>query len=165
MILTSNQPVTAVKAKLLPAIAFAIAVVAFGLPNAAQNRPTQQVMYLACADANDVIPELIELAPYGTGRVNRTMAWFENLVGIIKDLLSWIFDVRWKSGLSQVGHSVIGVDFGHARLHIDLTTIMNADWEAVEDVMPSKLQSPDDYILGLHFIRVIVDRECRRFLR
>jgi hypothetical protein len=119
----------------------------------------------ACARANLVITELIELAPYGTGWVNRTEARLENLIGVAGDLLSWILDTQPEGELSQAGKAVIAVDVGHTFLHFDLRTIMNANGEAVDDIMPSKLLSPADYTARIKALReFVVDPECRRLL-
>ncbi len=63
------------KAKLLPAIVFAIAIVAFGVSSSAQERPSRWAMIFACNQANTIIPELIELAPHAapSGRLSRAI--------------------------------------------------------------------------------------------
>lgn len=149
------------KAKLLLAIVFAIASVASGSANSAQDRSSRAEMISACSDANRLIPELIELAPYGAGVVNRTEAWFENLFGIIGDL----FNYHRKGELSEVGKAVIGMDIQYPFLYFDLSTIMNVDYEIVEYIMPSKLEQPRSFIIMLERLKeIIVDHECRRFL-
>ena len=153
------------RAKLIPIITFAIALLAFGLPNSAQDRPNRSAMLSACATANAGITELIELAPFGTGRTNRTTAWFEDLFGAIGDVLSWIFNTARNEQISQTSKAVFEVDVNHTYLHFDLMTILNAEYEVIEDIMPSKLDRPDVYIFSLKFIKEnYVDAECQRVL-
>ena len=141
------------KAKLLAIIVVAVAIVPFGLPSSGQIRLGARVS--ACQEANSLIPELIELAPYGTGWVNRTKAWIEGLLGAFGSA----------SKLSQVGRSVIALNIKHTFLYFDLKTIMNAHGKVVEEFLPSKLDPPVVYIHRLRFLKEnIVDRECKRFL-
>ena len=125
------------KAKLLAIIVVAVAMVPFGLPSSGQFWPSRSPMISACQEANSLIPELIELAPFGTGWVNRTKA-------SIEALLDSIFQRRGE--LSQVGRAVIAVDIKHTFLYFDLRTIMKASPSEVEEMMPSKLNPPVLYI-------------------
>lgn len=152
------------KAKLLAAIVIAIGIVAFGLTTSANDKPSRFEKTFACMNATGLIAELIAVAPYGTGPVNRTEAWFENLFDVIGDVLSLVFNFR-RGKLSRVSKSVISVDIRHTQLHFRLMTILYAEYEAVEEFMPSKLSSPATYIDELRVLKkAFVDPECRGFL-
>jgi len=153
------------KAQLLPTIILVIGIVAIGLAILAQDRPSRSEMIFACKQATGTIPELIEAAPYGAGRVNRTKAWFENMFGIIGEVSSSIFNTQKKSELSKVGKAVIRLDLSHTSLHIALTTIIYADFESVEELMPSKLLPPADYINEITALKeAFIDPKCWGFV-
>jgi hypothetical protein len=113
---------------------------------------------LACRMVDYEISELIKLAPKGTGVVNRTRAWFENLGGVFADLF------LGGDKLSEVEKAVNRIDINHAFLYFDSMRILNAGGEYVEEFMPSKLSNPHIYIIELNaFKKWLLDPECKRY--
>jgi hypothetical protein len=153
------------KEKNLAAIVFAFGVAVFGFATLANDKPSRFEKTFACMEATETIPHLIEAARYGTGPVYRTKAWFENLLGAIGDLLSLVIKTR-RGELSRVSKAVVRVDFLHTKLHFRLMTILYAEYEAVEELMPSKLSPSSTYINQIRILEEsIVAPHCRSFLR
>ena len=112
----------------------------------------------ACQSLKHEIPELIKLAPKGTGWVNHTQAWFENWGAVFADLF------LGGGKVSEGEDAVMGIDFNHSGLYFDSIQILNVDGEFVEETMPSKLDPPDVYIIKLNaFKKLLLDPACSRY--
>lgn len=106
-----------------------------------------------------------ESAPLGAGRVNRIESWLGSWLSIVDDLLFWMPPITHK--YDDVRTATIRLDVYQSILKSQLITILRqlSDTEYIESVLPNKYGTTADYITELTGLKMIVDAECKNYLR